>query len=265
MTFYIREFWSETIHRLKFSLLVCTAMFSNRCWPMLQGCMLPQSSGRWVSLVRKDSWLCRSPVGWADQWGMDDDGWGTGPMADGWAVQSRREREVRSKLSHLSSGQLTPPPPLGPSLLSDPTLASSRLPLREGLILYCLTVTLYLHPICHWPGSWHHILSHSHTVPLFLFYFGPPTHLPLAQFLTYRHPFPIGQSSTLDSYITSYPFALGSLITLMMEAACTSEKSVDIDLRTRQYIPEDSELHTFRCENIASLCLTVTVGHNIVC
>jgi hypothetical protein len=28
----------------------------------------------------------------------------------------------------------------------------------------------------------------------------------------------------------------------MMEAARTSETSVDIDLRTRQYIPEDSEL-----------------------
>jgi hypothetical protein len=29
---------------------------------------------------------------------------------------------------------------------------------------------------------------------------------------------------------------------LMMEAARTSETSVDIQLRTRQYIPEDSEL-----------------------
>jgi hypothetical protein len=31
-------------------------------------------------------------------------------------------------------------------------------------------------------------------------------------------------------------------IALMMEAARTSETSVDIQLRTRQYIPEDSEL-----------------------
>jgi hypothetical protein len=31
-------------------------------------------------------------------------------------------------------------------------------------------------------------------------------------------------------------------IVLMMEAARTSETSVDIQLRTRQYIPEDSEL-----------------------
>jgi hypothetical protein len=35
-----------------------------------------------------------------------------------------------------------------------------------------------------------------------------------------------------------------SIITLMIEAACTSETLVDIQLRTRQYIPEDSELHT---------------------
>jgi tryptophanase len=33
-----------------------------------------------------------------------------------------------------------------------------------------------------------------------------------------------------------------SNIALMMEAARTSEMSVDIKLRTRQYIPEDSEL-----------------------
>jgi hypothetical protein len=33
------------------------------------------------------------------------------------------------------------------------------------------------------------------------------------------------------------------LIALIMVAARTSETSVDIQLRTRQYIPEDSELH----------------------
>jgi hypothetical protein len=32
----------------------------------------------------------------------------------------------------------------------------------------------------------------------------------------------------------------------MMEAASTSETSVDIQLRTRQYIPEHSELHAIR-------------------
>jgi hypothetical protein len=33
-----------------------------------------------------------------------------------------------------------------------------------------------------------------------------------------------------------------SIIRAMMEAACTSETPVDIDLTTRQYIKEDSEL-----------------------
>jgi hypothetical protein len=41
-------------------------------------------------------------------------------------------------------------------------------------------------------------------------------------------------------------------IALMMEAARASETSVDIQLRTRQYIPEDSELHTRRRENLKS-------------
>jgi hypothetical protein len=39
---------------------------------------------------------------------------------------------------------------------------------------------------------------------------------------------------------------------MMMEAARTSEKSVDIQLSTLQYIPEDSELHTRRRENLKS-------------
>jgi hypothetical protein len=38
----------------------------------------------------------------------------------------------------------------------------------------------------------------------------------------------------------------------MMEAARTSETSVYIQLRTRQFIPEDSELHTRRRENFKS-------------
>jgi hypothetical protein len=56
----------------------------------------------------------------------------------------------------------------------------------------------------------------------------------------------------VDSYITIDPFALSSLIALMMEAARPSEKSVDIQVRTRQYIPEDSELYTRRRENLKS-------------
>jgi hypothetical protein len=46
----------------------------------------------------------------------------------------------------------------------------------------------------------------------------------------------------LDYYITSYLFAQGSLIALMMEAVRTSETSVSIYLTTRQYIPEDPKL-----------------------
>jgi hypothetical protein len=43
-----------------------------------------------------------------------------------------------------------------------------------------------------------------------------------------------------------------AIIALMMEAACTSETSVD-NYFTRQYIPEDkSELHTRRRENLKS-------------
>jgi hypothetical protein len=38
--------------------------------------------------------------------------------------------------------------------------------------------------------------------------------------------------------------SIKSVITLMMEAAPISETSVDIQLRTRQYIPDDSEFHS---------------------
>jgi hypothetical protein len=44
-----------------------------------------------------------------------------------------------------------------------------------------------------------------------------------------------------------------------MEAS-TSETSVDIQLRTRQYIPEDSELHTRRRENLKSHIRGMTRG-----
>jgi hypothetical protein len=59
------------------------------------------------------------------------------------------------------------------------------------------------------------------------------------------------------SYITSDPIALVSLITVMMEAARTSETSVDIQLRTRQYIPEDSEL---LFNFMISICLQTLYG-----
>jgi hypothetical protein len=43
-----------------------------------------------------------------------------------------------------------------------------------------------------------------------------------------------------------------AIIALMMEAAHTSETSVDIQIRTWQYIPEDTELHTHHRENLKS-------------
>jgi hypothetical protein len=47
---------------------------------------------------------------------------------------------------------------------------------------------------------------------------------------------------------------------LMMEAARTSETSVDIQLRTWQYIPEDSELHTSRRQNLKSHFFIIVAG-----
>jgi hypothetical protein len=43
-----------------------------------------------------------------------------------------------------------------------------------------------------------------------------------------------------------------AIITVMMEAVCTSETSVHFNVSTRRYIPEDSKLHTRRRENLKS-------------
>jgi hypothetical protein len=59
------------------------------------------------------------------------------------------------------------------------------------------------------------------------------------------------------------------VIALMMEAARTSETSGDIQLKTRKYIPEDSEVHTRRRENLKSHDVTdvrVAACHkNLLC
>jgi hypothetical protein len=47
----------------------------------------------------------------------------------------------------------------------------------------------------------------------------------------------------------------------MMEAALTSETSVDIQLRTRQNIPEDSELHTRCRKNLKSHLFYTNMFH----
>jgi hypothetical protein len=50
--------------------------------------------------------------------------------------------------------------------------------------------------------------------------------------------------------------AASIIIALMMEAACTSETSVDIDLTPWQYILADSELQTHHRETLKSHMLT---------
>jgi hypothetical protein len=49
-------------------------------------------------------------------------------------------------------------------------------------------------------------------------------------------------SSHCGEYEAQNLLGCTAIIALMMEAARTSETSIDIQLRTRQYIPEDCEL-----------------------
>jgi hypothetical protein len=56
-----------------------------------------------------------------------------------------------------------------------------------------------------------------------------------------------------------------SIIALMKEAVHTSETSVDIQFRTRQYIPEDSELHTRRRENLKSHIIKTCSCYDYLC
>jgi hypothetical protein len=118
-------------------------------------------------------------------------------------------------------------PPLGPSLLTHHLPASSHFPLSP----------------CKGPIS---VLSHSHTIPLSLFYYGLPPCLPLASLLTYPHWSAHVYLDRQLPYITCYPSTHGLIIALMMEAVLTSETSVNFNVATWRYIPEDSKLHT-RC------------------
>jgi hypothetical protein len=51
----------------------------------------------------------------------------------------------------------------------------------------------------------------------------------------------------------------------MMEAARTSETSVDIKLRTRQYIPEDSERYESSFSEDFYILLNLNTNHYIPC
>jgi hypothetical protein len=53
-------------------------------------------------------------------------------------------------------------------------------------------------------------------------------------------------------YIYIYIRLCRCLHHLMMEAVRTSETSVNFDVTTRRYIPENSKLHTRRRENLKS-------------
>jgi hypothetical protein len=63
--------------------------------------------------------------------------------------------------------------------------------------------------------------------------------------MLFKEMIPVYSGNVTESIHTKYTVA-------MMVAAHTSETSVDIEFRTRQYIPEDFELHTRRRENLKS-------------
>jgi hypothetical protein len=50
----------------------------------------------------------------------------------------------------------------------------------------------------------------------------------------------------------------------MMEAVHTSETSVNTNLTTRRYIPEDSKLHTYRRENLKSHNAVFLLQHTVI-
>jgi hypothetical protein len=57
---------------------------------------------------------------------------------------------------------------------------------------------------------------------------------------------------TVVSEVRTASIMRAMIVSLKMEAVRTSETSVNIYLTTWQYIPEDSELHTRRRENLKS-------------
>jgi hypothetical protein len=135
--------------------LGCTAVFQIRCRPTFQRCVLPPSSGQWVSYI------------WTT--------W-TGRMVSALAGHG----------NHLSTPLKYVEPP------------------HQGSKVFHLFFSRQLIPP---------VTPRSHTGII-----------------------PAPTEAQILSYLT--------LITLMMEAACASETSVDIKFRTQQYIPEDSELLT---------------------
>jgi hypothetical protein len=58
---------------------------------------------------------------------------------------------------------------------------------------------------------------------------------------------------TDDSEVRTASIIKAINIALIMEAVRTSETSVNFNVTTRRYNPEDSKLHTSLCENVKSL------------
>jgi hypothetical protein len=67
----------------------------------------------------------------------------------------------------------------------------------------------------------------------------------------YEHKMP-WSSECSGMYCHVLNWMSSDVLEVMMEAAHTFETSVEIQLRTWQFIPEDSELHTRCCENLKS-------------
>jgi hypothetical protein len=72
----------------------------------------------------------------------------------------------------------------------------------------------------------------------------------------YSDEFSINRWLLMIAYCSNYASCfvwMWNLVSHMMEAARTSGTSVDIQLRKRQYIPEDSELGTYMCSSTEAL------------
>jgi hypothetical protein len=76
----------------------------------------------------------------------------------------------------------------------------------------------------------------------------------------------IGSPYILDLRLKMAVFWVVAPCALMMEAASTSEASVNFHQTTRRYNPEDSHLHTRRRENLISyLDLRLPLENDLMC
>jgi hypothetical protein len=76
-----------------------SGMYCHVVKSMFQRCVLPPSSGRWVSRTRKRiAGYIGVQVNWANQWGKVDNRGGSGPMADrGQSIVEQERYSVRMR------------------------------------------------------------------------------------------------------------------------------------------------------------------------